>query len=526
MILDNLAYAIVALTAGVLLLLLPFASHRSFLLFLAKTRKPSGFGSDWKGEPPVVTVQLPIYNELHVVERLIDAAARLRYPLDKLEIQVLDDSSDETWRVAEARVHHWRARGRHIQHLRRANRTGYKAGALKHGLARARGEFVLILDADFIPPSDLIESLLPPFADVSVGMVQARWDHLNEGESWLTRSEALLLDGHFFFEHGGRASSQRFFNFNGTGGMWRRECLDDAGGWSADTLTEDLDISYRAQMKGWRFVFLPEVGVPGELPASVSALESQQKRWAQGAIQTARKILPDLLRRPLPLRVKSEAAIHLLGHLAHPLTLLLGLLLFPSAVARRYLGWDQLMVLDLLVFGAATFPFLLFYLHAGLMRTHPWRTLVPTVLRTLALGIGLSATVSTAVFRGFSDSRDPFRRTPKKGSDPWSRYAGDRNRWDVAPKLLLATVMTVYLGMAAAFGYFASIPFIALFASGYVWLGTQSLLEARRLGPEDSPEKEATGRSPDDQAEPEGMWPDAGVPVGSQSEVGKEYEAA
>jgi len=317
------------LTAAVLALLLPFASHRTHLLWLA--RRPRPRVGAWEGPLPVVTVQLPVYNERDVVERLIDAACGMDYPRDRLEVQVLDDSTDDTVAAAAARVEVWQSRGVRVSHLRRDVRTGFKAGALAFGAAQARGDLLLVLDADFVAPPGLVHDLLGPFQDQGVGMVQARWDHLNAEENRLTRAQALVLDGHFFFEQGGRYVGGRFFNFNGTAGMWRRSCLEDAGGWQADTLTEDLDLSYRAQMRGWRFVFLEDVGVPAEVPASVGALEVQQRRWAQGGIQTARKLLPALLRGPWPGRVKTEAAVHLLGHLAHPLTLALALLLFPSA---------------------------------------------------------------------------------------------------------------------------------------------------------------------------------------------------
>jgi cellulose synthase/poly-beta-1,6-N-acetylglucosamine synthase-like glycosyltransferase len=468
-----LAVSVLALTAGVLSLLLPFALHRAWLLVRSRRSRGEDRRPLAREELPRVTVQLPVYNERHVVGRLVDAACRLDHPAELLEIQVLDDSDDGSHRVAAERCAAWRERGVDVTHHRRGSREGFKAGALAWGAARARGEFFLVLDADFVPDSGLVGALLPPFRDPSVGMVQARWDHLNREESWLTRAQAFLLDGHFLFEQGGRYAGGRFFNFNGTAGMWRRSCLEAAGGWEADTLTEDLDLSYRAQMAGWRFAYLDDVGVPAELPSTPAALEVQQRRWAQGGIQTARKILPRLLRGPWPAGVKAEAVVHLCGHLAHPLTILLALLLFPSALARRTLGLDGYLALDLLVFSAATLPFLAFYGAAGRLRGRPWRGLGRGVVRTLVLGIGLTVPVTRAVLRGLGRSRDPFQRTPKRGAAARSSYAGRTLPVDTVVRLALAAVMTVYLAAAVSLGYWASLPFILLFLAGFGALGVE-----------------------------------------------------
>ncbi len=476
-----LAWATLLATAGVLALLVPFALHRTHLLFLAR-RAGRGGVEGWEGALPLVTVQLPVYNEAGVVERLVDAAAALDYPRDRLEIQLLDDSTDSTSQRAAGRVRYWREAGVTIEHIRRDDRSGFKAGALAGGMERARGEFILILDADFVPRPDLIHRLLGPFRSAEVGMVQARWDHLNEGAGLLTRCQALLLDGHFFFEQGGRCAAGRFMNFNGTAGMWRRSALEDSGGWSADTLTEDLDLSYRAQLSGWRFVFLPEVGVPAELPEDVRALEVQQRRWSQGGVQTGRKVLPELLRGDWPLAVKAEGMVHLLGHVAYPLTMLLGVLLLPSALARRSLGLEEWLVLDLAVVAAATGSFLLFYLSAGRARRRPWTSLIPTAFATLALGIGLTAPVSRAVLRGFRKGpRDPFVRTPKRG-DGSVRYRVSGDRVDLVLKLGLTAWMLFSIGVALRLGLYGSLPFMVLFALGYGWLGFGELRERLDIG--------------------------------------------
>jgi cellulose synthase/poly-beta-1,6-N-acetylglucosamine synthase-like glycosyltransferase len=464
-----LAVPVLALTAGVLAALMGFALHRTHLLLLSRRPlPPTPVG--WKGELPGVTVQLPVFNEAGVVERLLEAVGELRYPRDRLQVQLLDDSTDGTSAIAERTIERLRAGGLRIDHLRRRDRTGFKAGALQAGMECAEGEYILVLDADFVPGPGLIHELLPPFLDPSVGMVQARWDHLNEEEGLLTRCQALLLDAHFFFEQGGRCASGAFMSFNGTAGMWRRTALEEAGGWSWDTLTEDLDVSYRAQMAGWRFVFLPGVGVPAELPGSVRALEVQQKRWSQGGIQTAGKVLPALWSGPWSLRVKLEGAVHLLAHLAHPLTLVLGVLLLPSAVARRSLGLDRLLILDLVVFAVATLSFLAFYLAAGRRRGRPWRRVIPHGAATLALGVGLTSSVSRAVARGLRPgSSDPFERTPKRG---WgeSIYRSVSGRGDRLLKaVLLGWLLLCTIG-ALAWGYPGSLPFLILFMSGYAWL--------------------------------------------------------
>lgn len=473
---DWMAVSILASVAGVLALLLPLTLHRSYLVLLARRERSEE--EVWRGMLPRVSVQLPIYNEDAVVERLIDAVAALDYPRHLLEIQVLDDSDDGCAERAAERVRLWRARGTRIRHLRRGSRDGFKAGALSRGLDDAEGEFVLILDADFVPPSDLVHELLGPFEDPGVGMVQARWDHLNENDSLLTRCQALLLDGHFFLEQGGRWASGRFMSFNGSAGMWRRAALEEAGGWSSDTLTEDLDVSYRAQMAGWRLVFRPHVGVPAELPGNGRDLERQQKRWAQGGVQTGRKVLPGLWRGAWPPAVKGEATIHLLGHVAHPLTLVLAVLLVPSALARQALGLEGLLPLDLLIFAGATASFLTFFLAAGRRRRRPWRTLIPTSIATLALGVGLSATVSRSVMRGMMGrARDPFERTPKRGFGP-ARYPSPRVAWDTTARLALSLWMLLGAAVAVAEGLWLTLPVVVLFGTGFVWLALDDLRSA------------------------------------------------
>ena len=529
----------VALHGVVLALLLPFAGHRTLLLLLSRRGAPLGtklpLGTELplgkcpttpapasRGAPvPRVTVQLPIYNEKHVVERLIDAACGLSYPRDRLQVQVLDDSTDETTSLAERCVRLWRRRGVDVAVLRRPTREGFKAGALAAGLERATGEFVLVLDADFVPEPDLLQRLLPVMSDPGVGMVQARWDHLNERDSWLTRAQAVLLDGHFFFEQGGRYRSGRFFNFNGTAGLWRRRALEEAGGWQFDTLTEDLDVSYRAQMAGWRFVFLEEVGVAGELPRSAGALLVQQRRWAQGGVQTARKVLPRLARGRFPVAVKLEAFVHLCGHLAHPLVLALSLLIVPAAFGRRELGLDGLWWLDGVVFAAAVGPFVTFYLAAARKRGRAWWTSIRAVGGVLALGAGLSLLLCRSVARGLVRRGGAFERTPKLGGaarssgyEPTSGAFPGRRAARIAGAAMVAAGV-----VAATAGFWASLPFLAVFATGHLVLGTASAPHGLR-------QKGAPHRQPDRDQGPRRLRPALTGLMRRKAPVAEECESA
>lgn len=525
---EPIALLVLGATASVFAFLIPFASHRTHLLFLSR-RTREEFRTPWpESELPTVTVQLPIYNERAVAARVVDAACSLDYPAELLEIQVLDDSDDVTSWILEERIAEWRARGVDLRHVRRDSRTGFKAGALAHGTQLAEGEFLLVLDADFVPAPDLVRELLPPMQDSGVGMVQAAWGHLNRDASWLTEAQSFLLDGHFLYEQGGRYRGDRFFNFNGTAGLWRRSCIEEAGGWRFDTLTEDLDLSYRAQMAGWRFAYLDDVVVPAEIPDTVAALEVQQRRWAQGGVQTGRKVLPALLRGPYPIRVKLEGVIHLLGHLAHPLTWTLAFLLFPSAVARRVLGLDHLLGVDLLLFTLATVPFVVFYWMAGEERGRPRKGRLRGVLRTLSLGIGLSVPVTRAVLRGLRATDDPFERTPKQGTSRARSYRALALPTDTVCKLLMATLMLGYLSAAVLGGYWGQLPFILLFLSGYLALGVPALRS--HLAPVET--SESLERQKGEEGKPEGRtshrWlnPLAGLLVAPEPEVTDECEAA
>lgn len=441
--------------------------------------------SEW----PKVTVQLPLYNELYVAERLIEAACRLDYPRDRLEIQVLDDSTDETREVVAATVARERARGVEVRHVRRSVRAGYKAGALAGGLDEAAGELIAVFDADFVPAPDFLRRTVPWFADPGLGMVQARWDHLNRGFSLLTRIQALLLDGHFRIEHAARNRGGCFFNFNGTAGIWRRRAIEDAGGWAADTLTEDLDLSYRAQLAGWRFLYLPDLGVPSELPVDVNGFKSQQHRWAKGSIQTGRKLLPRILRSRLPLRVKLEASVHLTNNLAYPLMVLLSLLVFPAMVLRRGGGLDEVLLVDLPLFLGATGSVLVFYLASQLAGGGEWRRELRFLPALMGLGIGLSLSNARAVLSGLATRGGTFVRTPKYRIEDRRRrveWRGLRYRAGRSLTFLLEGLFALYFlaaaGVAAWWGMWMSLPFLALFLHGYgymFWLTLLSMLGRR-----------------------------------------------
>src|SRR5438874_6779044 len=347
----------------VLIVLAVYGWHRYYLVYLYMRNRDK----EPKPQPPldplpVVTIQLPLYNEMYVADRLIDAVCAIEYPRELLEIQVLDDSTDETRGIAELAVRRFAAQGTDIKYYHRTDRTGFKAGALEAGLKAARGEFIGIFDADFIPTSDCLTRLMPHFRDSNVGMVQARCAHINQDYSLLTKIQAILLDGHFILEHGGRHRGGRFFNFNGTAGVWRHAAIDDAGGWEHDTLTEDLDLSYRAQLRGWQFVFVPGLIAPAEVPVEMNAFKSQQHRWAKGSIQTCRKLLPRILRAKIPFGVKAEAFFHLSANFNYILMCILSILMFPSMVIRYNMGWYEMLLIDVPLSFAATFSVCNFYM--------------------------------------------------------------------------------------------------------------------------------------------------------------------
>lgn len=436
-------------------------------------------------ELPRVTVQLPIYNEMYVVERLIDAVCQIEYPRDKFEVQVLDDSTDETQQIAAAMVERCKNQGIDIKYQHRTNREGFKAGALAEGLKTASGEFIAIFDADFIPSPEIIMETVHHFTNPEIGMVQVRWGHINSEYSLLTMIQSIMLDGHFVIEHIARNRSGRFFNFNGTAGIWRREAITTSGGWQHDTLTEDLDLSYRAQMKGWKFMFVPNVVAPAEVPVEINSYKSQQHRWAKGSIQTARKILPDVLRSKLPWWIKVEAFFHLTSNISYLLMLIVSLFTLPSLVIRYERGWQNIMILDMPIFLIGTLSVTSFYILSQKEIYRDWVSRIKFIPLLMSLGIGLSVNNSMAVLEALLGYQTDFKRTPKycieKNSDNWAHKKYRVNKSIVT---LIELAFAVYFGLTIWYAFlnrfFFSIPFLMLFFFGFSYTGFISMIQSNR----------------------------------------------
>jgi cellulose synthase/poly-beta-1,6-N-acetylglucosamine synthase-like glycosyltransferase len=481
----------------VMTILACYGLHRYALVYnFYKYRKNAAGPPPEITEWPRVTVQLPIYNERYVIERLIESVAAFDYPRELLDIQVLDDSTDETQTVARDCVERYRRLGVPISYIHRDSREGFKAGALQEGLKSSEGEFVAIFDADFIPPADFVRRTVPYFADPKLAMAQTRWTYVNRNYSALTECEAILLDGHFAIEHSSRFRSGVFFNFNGTAGIWRRSAIEDAGGWQHDTLTEDTDLSYRAQMCGWRFIYLPEIECPSELPVEMNAFKSQQARWAKGLMQTAKKILPRVLKSDQPSAVKSEAVFHLTANISYPLMVFMSLILLPAMIVRFYQGWFQVLLIDLPLFLASTCSISSFYL-AAQRAFYPktWRRTFLYLPFVMALGIGLSVRNAVAVLEAIFGVKSDFVRTPKyrveakvKTGESWAKKKTYRKRSGIYPyiEILLGVYFAAATLYAAQMENYATIPFLLLFVWGYLYTGVMSLgqvyFERLRLG--------------------------------------------
>jgi cellulose synthase/poly-beta-1,6-N-acetylglucosamine synthase-like glycosyltransferase len=432
---------------------------------------------------PPVTIQLPIYNEKYVARRVIEAAGRIRYPADRLQIQVLDDSTDDTTEIAAEAVARLRSQGLAAEHLRRPRRIGYKAGALREALRTATGEFVAVFDADFVPKEDFLERTIPGFADPRVGVVQTRWGHLNREYSPLTGAQAIGIDGHFGVEQGARCWGGLFLNFNGTAGVWRVEAIVDAGGWTHDTLTEDLDLSYRAQLRGWRVLFLPDVVCPAELPVQIAGFKAQQRRWATGTIQATLKLAPAILAAPVSLWVKLQAFLHTTHYLVHPLMLLVVLLSIPLMLVGYVFGLpSNVLVIGSLLAVSTSGPTSL-YVYGERQLGPGWLRRLRYLPFMMLLGIGIAFSNSRAVWKALTDRSLEFVRTPKFGltaeGGAWLGKAyGLGGFWDGIAELCLGVYALCGLWLFVHSTHYLIVPFLVIYTLGFMWVGGLTTLQA------------------------------------------------
>jgi cellulose synthase/poly-beta-1,6-N-acetylglucosamine synthase-like glycosyltransferase len=450
------------------------------------------------GKLPKVTIQLPVFNEKYVVQRLIEKVSQIRYPSELLEIQVLDDSTDDTVDICKKKVNEVAKRGVNIKYIHRTDRTGYKAGALEAGQKVAEGDFIAVFDADFLPPPEFLEETVHFFTDEKVGMVQARWDHINRNYSILTEAQSILLDGHFMIEHTARNRSGRFFNFNGTAGIWRKKTIGDAGGWQHDTLTEDLDLSYRAQLKGWNFVYLKDLTVPAELPIEMSSFKSQQFRWAKGSIQVFLKLFRTLMKSNVSWKVKVESFFHLGANFAYLLMMVLSMLMPINIMLRYRQGWQEIFMFDLPIFLMATLSIMIFYFYTEVIVINETlsvkhRSKISPIYFlpfTISLGIGLSVNNCRAVIEALFKKETPFIRTPKynvgekeKGGNKReslshiisNSYRIKKINWVSMVEFFLAIYFTYAVYFAFYSKLYLSIPFLMLFQLGFIYTSFLSI---------------------------------------------------
>ncbi len=467
-----------------LAILFIFGLHGFIMIFYYnKYRDVQNIPKNNKVPDKKVTIQLPLYNELYVVERLINNVCGIEYPKDKLEIQILDDSTDETSSIVSRLVKQKQNEGFDIKHIRRNTREGFKAGALKEGMKTAKGEFIAIFDADFIPKKEFLNKTLPFFSDEKIGMVQTRWEHLNGDYSMLTRAQALALDGHFVIEQTVRNKAGFFINFNGTGGIWRRSCIEDAGNWEADTLTEDLDLSYRAQLNGWKFIFLKEFTSPAELPSEINALKNQQFRWTKGAIETAKKILPLVWKSKVPLRIKIQATFHLTNNMVFPFILLAAILNVPLIFIKNS-GPHELYFAVMSIFILAFLGSFLFYLYSQKDIRTDWRKKIVLFPLFMAGSMGFAVNNSRAVFEGLLNRKSEFVRTPKfkvvSENDSWvgKKYAERKIGLSVIVELIMALYCLLGVASSIYFLEIAALPFQILFFLGFTFVSLTSIKHA------------------------------------------------
>jgi cellulose synthase/poly-beta-1,6-N-acetylglucosamine synthase-like glycosyltransferase len=487
---DAVDYYFMGIYFGILGLLSAYGVYRYRLIYLFlryRRHQPKPQARFAEGDLPRVTVQLPLFNEMYVAERLIDAVTRLDYPRHLLEIQVLDDSTDQTREVASRAVSRHKERGFDISYLHRTDREGFKAGALEAGLKKAAGEFILIFDADFVPRPDCIRRMIDHFTDERVGMVQMRWSHINADYSLLTRVQSIMLDGHFVIEQTARNRCGGFFNFNGTAGMWRRQAIEWSGGWQHDTLAEDTDLSYRAQLMGWRFVYLVEADVPAELPVEISAFKSQQRRWAKGLVQVGLKMMGRIWRDPrLPLQVKLEQFFRLTGNLAAPMVIVLALVNLPVLIVRYNQGLFHLFVLDVPILTFSTLSVVAFY-GVSQWYLHPknWRSTLKYMPFVMSMGIALTFSNARAVIEALVGVKSPFVRTPKyrieqTGDKTWVTKKYVPRRLSIP---LLELLFTLYFAFTIWYAIqsriFGTLPFLMIYLVGYAYATVLELGQSR-----------------------------------------------
>ena len=488
--LDGFDWTVLTLYFSVLTILAIYGGYRikqviDFWRYRKLAPQPAGYFSE--EELPTITIQLPLFNEMYVVERLLKAVTEIDYPRERLEIQVLDDSTDETVKLAANTVEHYKRAGFDIHYIHRTDRTGFKAGALENGLKTARGELVAIFDADFVPKPDCLRKLAHFFTDPLVGCAQMRWSHINGDYNLLTRLQTIMLDGHFVVEQTVRNRTGGFFNFNGTAGIWRRRAIEMSGGWQHDTLTEDTDLSFRAQLMGWRFIYLLDEDAPSEIPVEINAFKAQQRRWAKGVMQVGLKMLRRIWAAPLPLRVKPEMFFRLTGNISYPLMILVSLLQFPLLLVRYNQGFYQLMMFDVPLLFFSTVSVLFFY-GTGVWYLDKRRT--PRLLHlplVMALGIGLAFSNARAVIEALIGYKTEFVRTPKyrveeQRDETWKRKKYKRKRgWLPLLELAFSIYFLLAIMYAVEMRLYGTLPFLSLFFFGYGYIGLMSLLQSFRL---------------------------------------------
>ncbi|MGD2089430.1 MAG: glycosyltransferase family 2 protein [Candidatus Aminicenantes bacterium] len=469
--------------------LVVYGGHRFFLTYLYLKNKPFIIKSpkEFKNLPRV-TMQLPLFNEMYVAKRLIDHVVKIDYPQDKLEIQVLDDSTDETVKIAKERVDFYQQKGFDIHYIHRTNRKGFKAGALDEGMKIAKGDYIAIFDADFIPKPDFIKNTIHYFTDPKIGMVQTRWGHMNEKFSLLTRVQTIFLDGHFVIEQMARNRSGRFFNFNGTSGIWRKTAILEGGGWEHDTLTEDLDLSYRVQLKGWEFVYLVHYATPAELPMDIVAFKCQQHRWTKGSVQTAKKLMKSILKSEFPLKIKAESLFHLLANFNYLIMIPFSISVFPMVVLRKKLMLDDWYLIDIPIIFMTIVSMSVFYMFSQKEVYPHWRSKLKYMPALMGVGIGLSVNNAAAVVEVLFNKQTEFVRTPKFGiedkKEKWykKKYSNRRNQLIPMIELILGIYFTLVIVIAILENYWYTLPFFILFQFGYLYtafLSYHSMLKSK-----------------------------------------------